>query len=462
MPYSCYRPHQLQPARDAIGLTSSPTLQLDLTQQLDTRQHGAAEDDCNPSSSQWPSLLIQEEEHPAADSDAVMHASTASQPVCIDHPNDCRQHLLARSTTYHQPSSCLEGSSLRADPMQHRALSGFLTPLGKLAGMFGWTPGKPNRPWDRPQMSQATIPLDHVHMHNGKQHLTGLARPASASAVSQEVSASLFQVKPQHLTMQQLQDLQKAADLLSPRSMLGARGMEHSPSHAIVSSSMRHPDAQAVVLAASSMTGDASGLVAGECIKQNMFPQPRDHIRGHVPATSDSRLRSQIAAEPNGSPGAGPDSSSSLAKTAAKVGWDSHVAGMTPDDDDSLAAALAARLGMMAPCISSLYGTVHAPCAIGANNCQQQDQEHTLKRNRGEEMDTSQQGLMHVTDFGVAQQADIVPLAGRHDHDVQHMLQKPPPDHTVHARKRFRRTTGLEVLQRCMPALWQNRKELHQ
>lgn len=454
----CCRQQQLQSSSDISQSVPTPTLQLDLTQQPDTRQwHGAQNHQWNPSSNPSGSLL--RAHHPAELDPAVVLASKASQLACIDHPADGGEHSLAGPTMYQESPSSFQGR-LHADPMQHRALSGFLTPLGKLAGMFGWTPGKPNRPSDTAQMSQAAAALDHVHP--GRKQLASLARPANTSAVSQEVSASLLQVKPQQLTMQQLQDLQKAADLLSPRTMLGIRGMEHSPSHAIVSSSACHADAPAVATAASITPLDASGVAAGECVQQNMPQQPRDLTWHHLSATSDSRLPSQPTAGPTGSPDAGLDSSSTAAKMAAQIGCESNVTSMTQDDDDTLAAALASRLAMMAPHISSLYGKVRTVDAFHANNSRQQDKDHTLKRTRSEEVHLEQQGLMQITGIDHPKQAKIAQVAGRHNHDVRHVLHRSSFHHDAHARKRFCRPTGLEVLQRCMPSLWQNRKELHQ
>lgn len=450
----CCRQQQLQSSGDTLQSVPSPTLQLDLTQQPDTRQwHGAQNHQCNPSSSPSGSLL--RACHSAELDPARVVASEASQPVYKDHPADGGEHLLPLPTMYQESTSSFVGSHLHADPRHHHALSGFLTPLGKLAGMFGWTPGKPNRPLDTAQMSQAAVALDHVHP--GRKQLVSLARPANTSAVSQEVSASLLQLKPQHLAMQQLQDLQKAADLLSPRTMLGVRRVEHSPPHSIVSSTMCHADAQAVAPAASITPPDASGDVAKECMRQNMLQQPTDPTGHQLPATSASRLPSQPTAGSTGSPDAGLESSS----TAAQIGWESNVGSMTHEDNDNLAAALASRLAMMAPHISSLYGKVCTVDAIDALNFQQQDKDYTLKRKRREEVHLDQQDPMQVTDINLSKQARTVPVAGRHNHDVQHVLQQSSFYHG-HARKRFCRPTGLEVLERCMPSLWQNRKELHQ
>ena len=321
--------------------------------------------------------------------------------------------------------------------MQHRALSGFLTPLGKLAGMFGWTPGKPNRPLDRVQMSQAAA-LDHVHP--GRKQLSELHLLAEpANTVSQEVSASMLQANPHQFTLQQLQDLQKAADLLTPRSISGMHGKDHSPAHAVVSSSMCQFDA--------SVAADRS-----------LFQQPRGQIGSHVSATSDRQLPSPPAARPDGSPDARLDSSSDTAKVAAMHGWEGDGASSTQDDEDMLAAALASRLARMAPHISSLHGRSNTLSCIDGTSS---EYHCTLKRQRSGEAPKQQQGQMQVTDLDLAEQAKMAALACRDNHDVQHVLQHCPHNQSAYARKRFHRTTGLEVLQRCMPSLWQNNNQTY-
>ena len=325
--------------------------------------------------------------------------------------------------------------------MQHRPLSGFLTPLGKLAGMFGWTPGKPNanhRSLDRVQMSQAAVALDHVHL--GQKQLTELARPANSAAVSQKVSAGMLQVKPHHLTLQQLQDLRKAAELLSPRSMPGVHGMQHSPSHAMVSSSLGQPVAQ------------------GSSPAEQKFPQQPG---GQIVATAEGQLPATVDANSDGSPDSELlDVSSNTGRDAVMVALHGNTTSLTQDDNDLLAAALASRLAVMAPHLSSLHSKRGASNAIDANKAEYQGKPGSPKRKRSEEEPMQQQGEMQVTGFDLAEQHKIG-KAQRHNQPVQHVSQQCPSDLGTNARKRFRRTTGLEVLQRCMPSLWHNPNQAH-
>ena len=438
---SCFRYRQQQPlGSGSIQPISSPTLQLDLTQQLDTRQLAlecAVESHHDYSSRNQGAAKISTENtrHSAADSGPGLPLSSsgqhASQAICRDHPANSSQGLLTGSNMYQQQALSHEASSVGADQMQHRPLSGFLTPLGKLAGMFGWTPGKPyanHRPLDSVQVSQAAGAPNPVHP--GRKQLTQLARPANSAAVSQEVSASMLQVKPHHLTLQQLQDLQKAAELVSPRSMPAVHGMPHSPSHAIVSSSLGRTDAQGSLLAEQNCPQQA------EC---------------QVTATAESQLPSPPDAKPDGSPDAELlDSRSNAGRAAAMVNADGNAASLTPDNDDMLAAALASRLAMMAPHLSSLYSKHGTSSGMDANDSEYQGKAHTPKHKRSVEMPIQQQGEMQATDFDLAERHKTGKVQG-HTQNVQLVLQQCPANHTQNARKRFRRTTGLEVLQKCMP-----------
>ena len=439
--FSHYRQQQPQSAQLGSGSVqpiSSPTLQLDL---LDTRQLalGCVAENHHDYSSRIQgatSLPTEGTCHSAADSgpgvptsSSGQHDYTSSQPICRDHRANSSQSLLPGSNTYQQQPSNHETSSLGADQMLHRPLSGFLTPLGKLAGMFGWTPGKPyanHRPLDSTQVSQAAAAPDDVH--HGRKQLTELARPANAAAVPQEVSASMLQVKPLHLTLQQLQDLQKAAALLSPRSMSGVHAMQHSPSHAIVSTSLGHPDAQ------------------GSLATQQVFPQQPG---GQITATAERQLPSAPDVESDGSP----DSSSNANRDAVMVSVHGNAAGSTQDDNDMLAAALASRLAMMAPHLSFLHSQRGTCSGIDANNSENQGKACSPKRKRSAEEPMHQQCEMQVTGFAGWQK---IGKAQRHEQDFQHVLQQCPSDHTTNVRKRFRKTTGLEVLQRCMLSSWHN------
>ena len=431
---------------------SSPTLQLDLTQQLDTRQlaigcavenhhdyssrsQGAArvttEGTCHSAAGSRPRILA---------SSSGQHASASSQPMCRDYTADSSQCHLPESSTYQQQPSSHEASSLEADQMQHRPLSSFLTPLGKLAGMFSWTPGKPyasHRPLDRVQVSQAAAALDH--MQHGRKQLTELAIPANSAAVPQEASANVLQVKPVHLTLQQLQDLQKAAELLSPRSMPGVHGMQHSPSHANVSSFLGQPDAQ------------------GSLPTEQYFPQQPG---GQTKATAESQLPGLPAAEPDGR--SDPqllDRSSNASRDALMVNLHGNDASSTQDDNDILAAALASRLDMMAPHLSSLHSQHGTSNGVNGNKLERQGKTRSPKRPRSEEEPMQQQGEMKATGFDPERRK--VGKAQRHNEDGQHLFQQCPFNDTTYARKRFCRTSGLEVLQRCMPTLWHSQHQAH-
>lgn len=458
---SCYRQQHAQSAQQESGSIqpiSSPTLQLDLTQQLDTGQLAlecAVEDHCRlPSRIQGASLPAEGTRHFAADSGPELptsssgqHASTASQPVCRDDLANSSQCLPGSSTHQQQPSSH-EARSPGDDQLQPRALSGFLTPLGKLAGMFGWTPGKPNtsnRPLNRLQRSQAAAAPDHVHP--GREQLAELARPANSAAVPQELSASMLQVSGHHLTLQQLQNLQKAAEILLPRSRPGVHGMKHSPSHATVSSSMHQLNAQGSLPAT----------------YHNLCQQPAGEVGSRMTATSERQLPSPATAKPDGGPDCGLDSGSNTAKDATMVGWDGNAASLTQADDDMLAAALASRLAVMAPCLSSLHSKRNTFSGLDANN-RSDCKGDTLKRKHSEQAPMQQQGELQVSGFEFADQVRIAALAHGCNQIVHHVPQS-CPDHAASGRKRFRKTTGLEVLRRSMPSLWHNQKQkpgLHQ
>lgn len=456
----CYRqqyPQSAQLQSGSIQPISSPTLQLDLTQQ-DTGQLAlecAAQDHrCLSSRIQGAGLPAEGTRHSESGpelptSSSGQHASTASQPVCSDGPANSSQ-CLPRRSTHQQQSPSHEASSLGGDQLQPRALSGFLTPLGKLAGMFGWAPGKPNtphRPLHRLQGSQAAAAAAD-HMHPRQEQLAELARPANSAAVPQEQSASMLQVDGRHLTLQQLQNLQKAAEILLPRSMPGMHGMQHSPSHVTVSSSMRHLSAQG------SLPAD-----------HNLYQQPDGEMPNCMTAISERQLPSPPSAKPDGGPRCGLDSSSNTANDAIMVGGDGNAASLTQADDDMLAAALASRLAMMAPCLSSLYSKRSTFNGFDANNPSDgKGGAHTLKRKHHEQAPTQQQGELQVSGFDVADPTKIAALAIGRNQVVQHVSQH-CLDHAANARKRFRKTTGLEVLRRSMPSLWQNQKQkpgLHQ
>ena len=437
--WSYYRQQELQsaqPASDSLQPISSPTLQLDLTQQLDTRQlaPGCAVEIQQDYSSRRPGAARAPTEATCLSrafpmSSSGQHASKSSPPICRDNWADSSQCLLPGSNTYQKQPSRHGPSSLGADQMQHRPLSGFLTPLGKLAGMFGWTPGKPNanhRPLDRAQMSQAAVALDHVHL--ARKQLTELARPTNSADVPQEVSAGMLQVKPHHLM---LQDLQKAADLLSPRSMPGVHGMQHSPSYAMVSSCLDQSDAQ------------------GSSPAEQKFPQ---QPRGQIIAIAEKQLPAPLDANSDGSPDPElPDVSPKTGRDAVTVELHGNTISLTQDDNDILAAALASRLAVMAPHVSSLHSKHGTSNAIDANKSEYQGKAWSPKRKRSEEEPMQPQDEMQCTGVDLAEQPKIG-KAQRHNQAVQHVSQQCPSDLAKNARKRFCRTTGLEVLQRCMPS----------
>ena len=450
---SCYRqqlPQSAQLESGSIQPTSSPTLQLDLTQQLDTGQlapERAVEDHhCLSSRDEGARLPAEGTRHSAAEpspelptSSSGQHASTASPPVCRDDPANSSQ-CLPRRSTHQQQSSSHEASSLGGDQLQPRALSGFLTPLGKLAGMFGWTPGKPNtpnRPLHRLQGPQAAAAADH--MHTGRKQLAELARPANSAAAPQELSASMLQVDGHHLTLQQLQNLQKAAELLLPRSMAGVHGMQHSPSHATVSSSMHQLDAQ-----------------GAQPADHNLYQQADSEMRSRMTTTSERQLPRPPIAKPDGGPDCGLESSSNTAKDATMVCWNGNAASLPQADDDMLAAALASRLAMMAPCLSSLHSKRSTFSGFDANNPSDcKGNARTPKRKHSEQASMQQQGELQVSGFDPADEVRIAAPAHGRNLSVQHVSQH-CLDHALNAHKRFRKTTGLEVLRRSMPSLWHN------
>lgn len=492
---SCCRQLQLQPAQQGTGVSqphSPSALQLDLTQ-LDSSQP------VPEPTTELQGWFVNEKQIEAPTLQEACHSITEPKPgvftllpdqsaLAKTHPNDRnltpKHSQPSPSSTYveqpqHRKGSLSTGSYVHPHQMQHRGLSGFLTPLGKLAGMFGWTPGKPNEPLDRSQASQATSILSHVHP--GRKELADLARPANLAIVSQELPASFLQVRPEQLTLQQLQDLQKAAELLSPRHASPIRSMAHSPSAAIIS-----------------LGCQAKAQVSGA--DQSSLQQPTGPGMTDIKSTLDSQLRSPPANSPPAySCGLGHDSSSGMAY-AVQAAWDIDV--LTQDDDD-IVAALASKLALMAPHVSSLYTDMpHDASSLHngdkeAGDVANQGQQGRQKRKYPEEAQQHQEGLGQEAHLDHAQLAETVAapalsqavpqqasddacnklscvesmsdatrlvcsLGQNVQQDVLQQSSSKPP---VHTRKRFRKTTGLEVLHRCMPSLWQQTgasREVHQ
>ena len=473
---SCCRQLQLQPAQQEVSASQpdlSSALQLDLTQQPDSSQPvseptAALQEWFAKGTQFFGTPTLHEADHSITEPKPASVALFPGQSALTDtQPNGRdltpRHSQSLPSSTYkeqpqHSKGSHSTGSYIHPHQMQHRGLSGFLTPLGKLAGMFGWTPGKPNEPLDRSQALPATAMLDHEH--HGRKELVDLARPANLSSVSQELPARLLRVRPEQLTLQQLQNLQKAAELLSPRHASPIRSSAHSLSAAIISLGCQ---AKAPVSSAD----------------QSLLQQPTCPGMSTMQGNLDS-------SSPAHASGCDLGSSSGTVDPAVKAACDVDV--VTQDDDD-IVAALASKLAMMAPHVSSLYADMlrdtnatYSGENEGGDDANQGHQSN-LKRKRREEPQNHQEGLgradhaqhtetmaASVSSLAVFQQVsqdacNQLPRMGngsgaRHlarslGQDTQNVLQQRSLQLPIYARKRFRKTTGLEVLHRCMPSLWQ-------
>ncbi len=345
-----------------------------------------------------------------------------------------------------------------AHHMQNRALGSFLTPLGKLAGMFGWAPGKSAEHFTAMPMSQGP-PMANTnkdrdgHRQSGVgQQLAQLTRPANASIRETQASlpVNLLQIRPDQLTAHQLQNLQKAADLLSPRS--SAAWQLQMPFVSINSMASDKPAA---------MTRPAL-MPANDSLQQQA-------------TTSSSQYAGSLQRNCQGASTAGMNPASRAVDAAVQPDATPHTESASQEEDDALAAALSSRLASMAPHPSSLstdtlgVGSQRLHCspltrrgALHADVCKRKREEGPESAVQSIEKQStrtpsvlSAEPNSSIVHGGVM---SIVPGSVQGMHDSLQLYQQGLPSQP---RKKFRKTTGLEVLYRCMPLLLQNTSQMN-
>ncbi|KAL0026510.1 hypothetical protein WJX77_003979 [Trebouxia sp. C0004] len=226
-----------------------------------------------------------------------------------------------------------------AHHMQNRSLGGFLSPLGKLAGMFGWAPGKSAEHFNAmpvsgvPPVANSNRDRDGHSQSGVGQQLARLVTSADASIgeIQTSLPVNLLQMRPDQLTVHQLQNLQKAADLLSPRSSAPWQLQMPSMSGKNMASNM--PGTTTRPAPRSMPAHDPLQQQAMTSSNQHEVPLQRN-CHGASPAGMGQASRAVDAAvAPDAMPYAEPASQ---------------------EEDDALAAALSSRLASMAPHPSSL------------------------------------------------------------------------------------------------------------
>ena len=470
------RQHEVQPEQQEndVSLVPPSLLQLDLAQQLEISQPVTG----SPRETRH-NVCANSSPHADLSSSAYVLAAQAGQPAgtaCCSDEAASRSHCSKATAHDQQRSLC---NDTHANSMPQRGLSGILTPLGKLAGMFGWTPDKPNEPLNQAQAFPAAARIDH--MRPGRKKLAELTRPANSPAVSAQLPASLLQLRPEQLTLQQLQNLQKAAELLSPTRAMPLQSMPHSPSAAVISLG-RHPEAD---------TSDTDQTSMRRCAGPQQ-DSVNNELHSHMAVTYPGPTHPCQDRSPN---------LAVLAEQATQIAKDEVMSEDDGDDGvDMLAAALVSKLGMMAPHLSCLYrgepsstcGTPDRGVRHGGDLLTYPGRQAALKRKHAEEPQEQEHAAGHETGSSHAKQAQTpaalmltVPIpqqvadAGPPSSDdqavdnavhapieaLQCVLQHCPAQPSVHSRKRFRKTTGMEVLHRCMPSLWHHQpqtREMHQ
>ncbi|DBA67223.1 TPA: hypothetical protein ACH3X2_001533 [Trebouxia sp. C0005] len=340
-----------------------------------------------------------------------------------------------------------------AHHIQSRALGGFLSPLGKLAGMFGWAPGKSAEHFNAMPMSggppmASTYKDKDGHRQSGVgQQLAQLTRHANAPVTETQTSlpVHLLQIRPDQLTIYQLQNLQKAAYLLSPRS--SAAWQLQTPSAPI--SSIASDKLAAVTRPALMPANDSLQQQATTSSNDNEGSLQRNYQRAST---------------------AGMDQASRAVHAVMQPGAMSYTESASQEEDDALAAALSSRLASMAPHPSSLctdtlgVGSKRQHCshftrqsALHDDVCKRKQEEGPESAVQAIEKQCTRTSSTHSAEpvsssihGGVI---SVVPGSVQSMHNSLQLCQQGLPSHP---RKKFRKTTGLEVLYRCMPSLLQN------
>jgi len=345
-----------------------------------------------------------------------------------------------------------------AHHMQNRALGGFLTPLGKLAGMFGWAPGKSAEHFNAmpmsggPPMANTNKGRDGHRQSGVGQQLAQLMRHANASVGETQTSlpVNLLQIRPDQLTVHQLQNLQKAAYLLSPRS--SAAWQLQTPSAPINSIASDKPAA---------MTRPA--------------PMPANDSLQQQATTSSNEHEGSLQRSCQGASTAGMDQASRAVDAAVEPDAMPHTESASQEEDDALAAALSSRLASMAPHPSSLctdtlgVGSKRQHCSHLTRRGALHDDVSKRKREEGpesavqliEKQSTRTSSVHSAEPISSIIHGGVISIVPGSIHSMHNSLQLCQQGLPSQPRKKFRKTTGLEVLYRCMPSLLQNTSQMN-
>jgi len=342
--------------------------------------------------------------------------------------------------------------------MQNRALGGFLTPLGKLAGMFGWAPGKSAEHFNAmpmpggPPMANTNKDRDGHRQSRVGEQLAQLTRPANASIRETKTSlpVNLLQIRPDQLTVHQLQNLQKAADLLSPRS--SAAWQLQTPSALI-----------------NSMASDRPAATA------RPVPMPANDSLQQQATTSSNEHQGSLQRNCQGASTAGMDQASMAVDAAVEPDAMPHAESASQEEDDALAAALSSRLASMAPHPSSLctdtlgVGPKRQHCSHLTKRSALHDDVCKRKREEGpesavqliEKQSTRTSPVHSAEPISSIMHGGMISTVPRSVQSVHNSLQLCQQGSPSQPRKKFRKPTGLEVLYRCMPSLLQSTSQMN-
>ena len=343
--------------------------------------------------------------------------------------------------------------------MQSRALGGFLTPLGKLAGMLGWAPGKSAEHFNAmamsggPPMANTNKDRDGHRQSGVGQQLVQLTRHANASIRETQTSlpVNLLQIRPDQLTVHQLQNLQKAADLLSPRS--SAAWQLQMPSVSI-----------------NSMASDKPAAT------KKPAPMPANDPLQQQATTSSNEHEGSLQRDCQGASTAGMGQASRAVDAVVESDAMPYAESASQEQDDALAAALSSRLASMAPHPSSLrtdtlgVGSTRQHC-FHLTTRDALDDDDVCKRKREEgpesavqltEKQSTRTSSIHsaepISSIIQGSIISLVPGSVQSMHNSIQLCQQGSPPQPC---KKFRKTTGLEVLYRCMPSLLQNTRQMN-
>lgn len=407
-------------------------LELDRTQDPDQLQTRSAHD-CADSP--------QAAQSPAAAQSADPRISTAAQTgdymptnSPLHSPGDVHAAFTSDAVFHGQADDNTQHHSQVAPAYvvdnQHLQPSVFPTSISKLANLLQHNHGKHVQ---RP-LTDASIAHKPVQ----------LAPHAQSSSVQPSLPASLLHVRPQHLNRLQLQNLQKAADLLSSARPISA------------------PSVQAGQIASQPTRSEIAPR-----LMQNNTVAP---VRGHKPAAaalSGESAEHGCRALPTKAAEAGRDRREATCSSASLHGSD-----LLLHEDymaDKFAAMLDSKLERMAHAVSSMYVDtvarknntylVESSLANSAVPSSHLDHKQTLSA-KSAEVSAGEPISVHVSSMRI-HKADNRTAAFVQQENVclpennANAGQELDPVRTGREvqRKRFRKTTGLEVLYRTMPSL---------